>query len=104
MVPGVVLYLLGPVALYVLGPGTFSLLVGNTREDRQQVLTIQNDTLNTNMEKFKAEAEQKIAKLSSSNKVLMEDLRRTKVSNRLVRCFIVTYSTYIDIETFRPRL
>ena len=52
MVSGVVLYLLGPVAMYVLGPGTFSLHAGN--------------------------AEQKIAELSSRNYDLIEDLTRMK--------------------------
>ena len=60
MVSGLVLYLLGPVAMYVLGPGTFSLLADN--------------------------AEQKIAELSSRNNDLIEDLTRmkaAKVSKRI---------------------
>ena len=75
MVSGVVLYLLGPVAMYVLGPGTFSLLVDNT-----QVWTIHNDSIMTNMEKVKMEAEQQITELSSRNIVLIEDLTRMEAA------------------------
>ena len=100
----VVLYLLGPAVMYGLGPTAFSQLAHQAQMVVQQVWAINNDTLNTNLEKDVVKAEQKIAELTTSNNALNEDLTRVeaaKVSTRLVKNFLVCV---FDIDTFRPRL
>ena len=59
---------------YLLGPDIFSQIPDNVQEVLQQAWTSHTDTLKTNLEKVKVDAEQKIAELSSSNNDLSSKL------------------------------
>ena len=58
----------------LLGPATFSQIPNNAQVVLQQAWTTHTDTLKTNLEKVKVDAEQKIAELSSSNNELSSKL------------------------------
>ena len=58
----------------LLGPATFSQIPTNAQVVLQQAWTSHTDTLKTNLEKVKVDAEQKIAELSSSNNDLSSKL------------------------------
>ena len=62
----------------LLGPATFSQIPTNAQVVLQQAWTSHTDTLKTNLEKVKVEAEQKIAELSSSNRNLTEELTKSQ--------------------------
>ena len=62
----------------LLGPATFSQIPTNAQVVLQQAWTSHTDTLKTNLEKVKVDAEQKIAELSSSNRNLTEDLTKSQ--------------------------
>ena len=63
---------------YLLGPANFSELAENAQVALQEAWTSHTDTLKTDLEKVKVEAEQKIAELSSSNRNLTEDLTKSQ--------------------------
>ena len=58
----------------LLGPATFSQIPNDVQEVLQQAWISHTDTLKTNLEKVKVDAEQKIAELSSSNNDLSSKL------------------------------
>ena len=58
----------------LLGPATFSQIPNNAQVVLQQAWTTHTDTLKTQLEKVKVDAEQKIAELSSSNNDLSSKL------------------------------
>ena len=58
----------------LLGPATFSQIPTNAQVVLQQAWTSHTDTLKTNLEKVKVDAEQKIAELTSNNNELSSKL------------------------------
>ena len=85
----------------IQGPDTFGQMAENAQVALQVALT-SDDTLKTNLEKVKVEAEQKIAELSSRNRNLTEDLTQSQTDKvwTSVSGFIVD----VFIDPFRPRL
>ena len=85
----------------ILSPDTFGQMAENAQV-ALQVSWTSHDTLKTNLEKVKVEAEQKIAELSSRNRNLTEDLTQSQTDKvwTSVSGFIVD----VFIDPFRPRL
>ena len=91
----------------LLGPAIFSQIPNNAQVVLQQAWTSHTDTLKTNLEKVKVDAEQKIAELSSNNNelssklaVYTEETERGQTALQMYReqviVFIFSYRYYID--------
>ena len=85
----------------ILSPDTFGQMAENAQV-ALQVSWTSHDTLKTNLEKVKVEAEQKIAELSSRNRNLTEDL--TQSQNDKVWTSVSGFIVDVFIDPFRPRL
>ena len=91
----------------LLGPATFSQIPNNAQVVLQQAWTTHTDTLKTNLEKVKVDAEQKIAELSSSNNelssklaVYTEETERGQTALQMYREQVLHYSVMLLFNRF----
>ena len=86
----------------ILSPDTFGQMTENAQMALQGAWISHTDTLKTNLEKVKVEAEQKIAELSSRNRNLTEDLTQSETDK--VCTSVSGFIVELFIDTFRSRL